>query len=200
MTRAIWVRVGPRPTAKSVAITVAAQNDSPILTVPGAQSVNEDTLLSITGISVADVDAAAGAVKITVSVANGRLTLAQVTGLTFTVGDGTTDAAMTFTGTVANVNAALARVDYLGNANYSGADALAISVDDQGNTGAGGAKTDSKSVAITVAAQNDSPILTVPGAQSVNEDTLLSITGISVADVDAAASAVKITCRSRTGA
>ena len=87
------------------------------------------------------------------SVANGRLTLAQVTGLTFTVGDGTSDAAMTFTGTVANVNAALARVDYLGNANYSGADALAISVDDQGNTGAGGAKTDSKSVAITVAAR-----------------------------------------------
>ena len=32
--------------------------------------MNEDTLLSITGISVADVDAATGAVKITVSVAN----------------------------------------------------------------------------------------------------------------------------------
>ena len=62
-------------------------------------------------------------------------------GLTFTVGDGTSDAAMTFTGTVANVNAALARVDYLGNANYSGADTLSISVDDQGNTGSGGAKT-----------------------------------------------------------
>ena len=73
------------------------------------KSVNEDTLLSITGISVADVDAASGAVKITMSVAQGRLTLAQTTGLTFTVGDGTSDAAMTFTGTVANVNAALAR-------------------------------------------------------------------------------------------
>ena len=51
---------------------------------------------------------------------------------------------MTFTGTVANVNSALARVDYLGNANYSGADTLNISVDDQGNTGSGGAKTDSE--------------------------------------------------------
>ena len=134
-----------------------------------------------------------GAVKITMSVAQGRLTLAQITGLTFTVGDGTSDAAMTFTGTLANVNAALARVDYLGNANYSGADTLSISVDDQGNTGSGGAKTDTKSVAITVAAVNDAPVLTVPGRKSVNEDTLLSITGISVADVDAATGAVKIT-------
>ena len=129
------------------------------------QSVNEDTLLSITGISVADVDAATGAVKITMSVAQGRLTLAQTTGLTFTVGDGTSDAAMTFTGTVANVNAALARVDYLGNANFSGADALSISVDDQGNTGSGGRRPTAKSVAITVAAVNDAPVLTVPGAQ-----------------------------------
>ena len=184
---------GAKTDTKSVAITVSAVNDAPALTVPSAQTVNEDTVLSITGISVADVDAAAGAVKITMSVASGRITLAQTTGLTFTVGDGTSDAAMTFTGTLANVNLALARVDYLGNANYVGADSLSVSVDDQANTGTGGAKTDSKSIAITVSAVNDAPVLTVPGAQSVNEDTLLSITGISVADVDVATGAVKIT-------
>ena len=190
---------GAKTDTKSVAITVVAVNDAPVLTVPGAQSVNEDTLLSITGISVADVDAATGAVKITMSVANGRLTLAQITGLTFTVGDGTSDAAMTFTGTVGNVNLALARVDYLGNANYAGADSLSVSVDDQANTGSGGAKTDSRSIAITVAAVNDAPVLTVPGAQTVNEDTLLPITGISVADVDAATGAVKITMSVASG-
>ena len=152
MTRGIRARAARRRDSKSVAITVAAVNDAPVLTVPGAQTVNEDTLLSITGISVADVDAATGAVKITMSVAQGRLTLAQTTGLTFTVGDGTSDAAMTFTGTVANVNAALARWITWGMRITAGADALSISVDDQGNTGSGGAKTDSKSVAITVAA------------------------------------------------
>ena len=141
---------------------MAAVNDAPVLTVPGAKTVNEDTLLSITGISVADVDAATGAVKITMSVAQGRITLAQTTGLTFTVGDGTSDAAMTFTGTVANVNAALARVDYLGNANYSGADALAISVDDQGNTGSGGAKTDTQVGRDHGGGAERSPVLTVP--------------------------------------
>ena len=156
---------GAKTDSKSVAITVAAVNDAPVLTVPGAKTVDEDTLLSITGISVADVDAASSSVKITMSVANGHLTLAQTTGLTFTVGDGTSDASMMFTGTVTNVNAALATVNYLGNANYSGSDTLTISVDDQGNTGSGGAKTDSKSIAITVAAVNDAPILTVPWCQ-----------------------------------
>ena len=125
--------------------------------------------------------------------------MAQVTGLTFTVGDGTSDAAMTFTGTLANINAALARVDYLGNANYSGADTLNLSVDDQGNTGSGGAKTNSGSVAITVTAVNDAPVLTVPSAKTVDEDTLLSITGISVADLDAATGAVKITMSVTSG-
>jgi len=72
-----------------------------------------------------------------ISCTNGRLTLAQTTGLTFTQGDGTSDAALTFTGTLSNVNAALARVDYLGNANFNGSDTLSISVNDQGNTGWG---------------------------------------------------------------
>ena len=190
---------GAKTDSKSIVISVGAVNNPPQLTLPGAQSVAEDTLLSITGISVTDADAASGLLKITMSVAQGRLTLAQVTGLTFTLGDGTSDAAMTFTGTLANINSALARVDYLGNANYSGADVLNLSVDDQGNTGSGGAKTDTKSVAITVAAVNDAPILTVPSAQSVNEDTLLSITGISIADVDAATGVVRITMSVASG-
>ena len=96
---------------------------------------------SITGISVADVDAGHGCGE-DHDVGRSRSDhLAQTTGLTFTMGDGTSDASMIFTGTLANVNSALAAVDYLGNANYSGSDALTISVDDQGNTGSGGAKT-----------------------------------------------------------
>ena len=190
---------GAKTDSKSIVISVGAVNDPPQLTLPGVKTVAEDTLLSITGITVADADAGSGQLKITMSVGHGRFTLAQTTGLTFTVGDGTSDAAMTFTGTLANINSALARVDYLGNANYSGTDALAVSVDDQGNTGAGGAKTNSGSVAITVTAVNDAPVLTVPGAKTVDEDTLLSITGISVADVDASTGAVKITMSVASG-
>ena len=51
------------------------------------------------------------------------------------------------------------------------------------STDANGA-TDSDAVAITVSSVNDGPVNTVPGAQTVNEDTSLSIAGISVNDVD----------------
>jgi len=111
---------------------------------------------------------------------------------------------MVFTGTLANVNAALATVTYRGNVEFSGSDTLSITVDDQGNTGAGGILSDNDTVGITVNAVNDGPSLSVPGGQSVNEDTDLDIAGISIADVDvaggnvAAASAIQA-IHERTG-
>ena len=190
---------GAKFDSKSVSITVSAVNDAPVLTVPGAQSAMEDTVKAITGISVVDVDAASGPVKITMSVTNGRFTLAQAGGLTFTSGDGTGDVSMVFTGAVADVNAALATIDYLANTNYVGSDILNVSVDDQGNTGAGGSKAHSRTTAIAVAAVNDAPVLVVPGGQSATEDLAKSITGINVSDVDAASGSVKISLAVASG-
>ena len=59
-------------------------------------------------ISISDVDAAAGIVQVQLVSTNGATTLSGTTGLAFSVGDGTADATMTFTGTVAEVNTALA--------------------------------------------------------------------------------------------
>ena len=63
-------------------------------TVPVAQSTNEDTSLVFSAgngnqISIADLDAGAGAVQVTLTATNGAITLSQTTGLTFTAGDGT---------------------------------------------------------------------------------------------------------------
>ena len=85
-----------------------AVNDAPTNTVPGAQSTDEDTAMTFsaggaTQISVADVDVAetpGGELKVTLSVDHGTLSLSGVAGLSFNAGDGTADAAMTFTGTV----------------------------------------------------------------------------------------------------
>ena len=46
-------------------------NDAPVNTVPGAQSVNEDTALPIAGVSVADVDSCA--LTTTLNVSSGTL-------------------------------------------------------------------------------------------------------------------------------
>jgi hypothetical protein len=95
-------------------------------TVPCAQSTNEDTTLVFSlangnRISIGDVDAGGAMVRLTLTVTHGLLTLSGLTGLTFTVGDGTADATMTFTGTMANINAALNGMAYAPTTNYNGA-------------------------------------------------------------------------------
>ncbi|MDO9002609.1 MAG: DUF4347 domain-containing protein, partial [Aquabacterium sp.] len=146
----------------NVTVTVAAVNDAPVNTRPGAQSTNEDTALVFSSgngnlISISDVDAAGGSLQVTLSVLHGTLTLSGLTGLSFTTGDGAADATMVFTGTIANINAALAGLSYTPTANYAGADTLSMVTSDQGNAGAGGALNDSDTVAITVNAVNDAP-------------------------------------------
>ena len=157
----------------TVAITVNAVNDPPVNTVPGAQSVAEDTALPIAGVSVADIDSSA--LTTTLSVANGILNVIAGGGVT---GNGT--ASVTITGTAAQINTALAGLAYTGNLNFNGGDTLTVATSD-------GTATDTDTVAITVNAVNDPPVNTVPGAQSVAEDTALPIAGVSVADIDSSA-------------
>ena len=144
--------------AQTTQITITALNDAPINTVPGAQSVNEDTILPIVGVSVADIDSSA--LTTTLSVADGMLNVTAGAGVT---GNGT--ASVTITGTAAQINAALAGLAYTGNLNFNGADTLTVATSD-------GTATDTDTIAITVNAVNDAPINTVPGAQSVAEDTI----------------------------
>ncbi len=121
-------------------ITVVAVNDTPVNTVSAAQSVNDGSVLTFSSangnlVSIADVDAGAATVRVTLAVANGTLTLSGVTGLTFTAGDGTADATMTFSGTVAAINTALAGLQYTPAADTSLTDTLTITTNDLGNTG-----------------------------------------------------------------
>ncbi len=119
-------------------------------------------------ISVSDVDVAGSDLKVTLNVDNGTLTLAQTTGLAFTAGDGTADGTMTFTGTAANINTALDGLSFAPTGDFNGSSTLTVTTDDQGNTGTGGALTDTDTVAITVDAVNDAPINSVPAGQTTN--------------------------------
>ena len=181
----------------TVSITVDPVNDAPIITVPGAQPASEDTLKSIFGISVSDVDAGNGQLQVSLSVSDGVLNLSTTSGLTFSSGDGSSDASMTFTGTVSNLSNALNGLGYLGNANFNGSDTITITVSDQGNTGSGGVLTDAETIAITVNAVNDAPVGTADTATTTEntevvidvldndsdvEGTSLSVTNLSDPD------------------
>jgi hypothetical protein len=180
---------GARNGSDTATINITAVNDAPVNTVPGAQVVNEDTDLVLGGantISIADADA--GTATVTLSVLHGTLTLSQITGLTFGTGDGTADATMAFTGSIADINAALAGLVYRGNPNYNGGDTLSVTTSDNGGTGLGGVLTDTDTVAVTVVPVNDAPDLApdvdlafynanVPGGVAV-------FPNITVTDVD----------------
>ncbi len=103
-------------------------------------------------ILVGDVDAALSAaadpVSVSLSVSNGTLTLGGTTGLGSIVGNGSGN--VTFTGTVAELNAAMEGLTYKAVTDFNGTDTLTVLVDDQGNDGLGGAQTATGTVHITV--------------------------------------------------
>ena len=97
-------------------VTVNAVNDAPVNTVPGAQSVNEDTNLAIAGLSMADVDAGPNNLPMTttLAVAHGTLTVASAGGA---VVGGSGSATVTLNGTQAQINTTLSAA---GNLIYRG--------------------------------------------------------------------------------
>ncbi|MFW6153899.1 MAG: beta strand repeat-containing protein, partial [Planctomycetota bacterium] len=145
------------------ALAVEAVNDAPVITDPGAQSVDEDNPLTFSTangnlVSIHDIDLGGSELEVTLTVTNGTLTLAQTTGLTITAGaDGTTT--VTFTGTEADVNAALDGMTYAPTADYYGGATLTLDVSDQGATGSGGPLTDNAAIAITVNPVDDPAVI-----------------------------------------
>ncbi len=200
---------GPHSDSDTINITVIAVNDAPVNNVPGPQTINEDTSLvfSTAGgnrISIGDVDAAGNPLQVTLTAANGTISLSQTTGLSFTAGDGVADAVMTFTGTLAGLNSALDGLSFLSAANFNGAAGLQITTNDQGNSGVGGPLSDSDTVNITVNAVNDAPVNSVPAPQTTNEDTTLVFSDaggnlISISDVDAAGNPLQVTLTAANG-
>ncbi|QNP45379.1 hypothetical protein H9L14_12375 [Sphingomonas sediminicola] len=155
------------PVAQPFNFTVTPVNDAPVNTVPGAQSVNEDTAKVFStangnAISISDADAGSNNVQVTLSVASGTLTMGSLVGLTVTAG-ANGSSTVTVQGTQAAINAGLQGLTYQGNLNFNGGDSLSIVTSDLGNSGSGGALTDTDSVAITVNAVNDAPVIDVNG-------------------------------------
>ena len=174
-------------------------NDPPDIGHLPALTTNEDTPFIFGNAnkpSVSDVDAGSGQIQMSVSVSHGTLSLSGTSGLSFSfndangigAGDGTADAAMTFRGTLTDINAALSGLVYTPGVDYNGPDTLSYVVNDLGNTGSGGPLTVSVSTAITVTPVNDAPTLhniesTALGYTENDPATAITST-TTVADVD----------------
>jgi hypothetical protein len=134
-------------------VRVTAINDAPVLTVPvGGLSGARGADIAVLGVSVADLDARGGEEKLTLAVSSGTLRFLSLEGVTVVAG-ANNSSSITVRGPLARLNALLAggSVVYRPNPGFGGADLLTLTIDDGGNTGAGGAKIDRKWVSITVA-------------------------------------------------
>jgi VCBS repeat-containing protein len=164
---------------QSFNITVTAANDAPVNTVPGAQNTNEDTPLTFTtgggnAIQIADVDAASGSLQVVLTATNGTLTADAGAAIS-----NNNTASVTLNGTLANINASLDGLIFVPTANFFGAAQITIATNDLGNTGSGGALSDTDNVAITINNVNDQPNVN-SATFSLNEN---SANGTSVGTV-----------------
>ena len=146
-------------------VSIFHVNQAPQNTVPGSQTVdangsgsasNHITFSSANSnlISTSDSDAVSNPVQITLSVSHGTLTLSQTSGLSFSTGSNGS-ASMTFTGTLTNVNSALAGLVYQPATGFHGTDTLTLTDNDQGNTGLG--KAESATSTVSISAINVAP-------------------------------------------
>ncbi|MCH2123042.1 MAG: pre-peptidase C-terminal domain-containing protein, partial [Pirellulaceae bacterium] len=191
-----------------------AENDEPFNIIPGDQSTEEDLAIVLStstsnAIQVSDPDAILGSneLEVTLVATHGQMTLSTLEGLSFSVGDGSDDGAMTFRGAIPDINTALDGLTLLPSTDFnstasSGVDeyvTIEVLTNDLGNATASGtvALTDpgphdpsADVVRIFVNAINDPVVHTVPSSQTIDEDVPLEFSiangnAIAVADVDA---------------
>jgi hypothetical protein len=150
-----------------------AANLAPENTVPGPRIVEANTDGAIEGLAVFDADAGGGTLTTTLSVLHGKLTFLVNGGATL---GGNGSPSVTLSGTLGEINAALAipgNLTYRGDPDFFGTDTLTIATNDNGNSGTGGAQSDTDQLAIdiktlTIGSADDESYAALPGNQRID--------------------------------
>jgi gliding motility-associated-like protein len=102
---------------------------------------------------------------VTITVTGGSLSLSGIAGLSFTNGDGTSDDAMTFSGSVSDVNAALNNAIFMPGSNFNGTAIIQVSTTD-------GLGTDAKTITVAVSPVNDNPEINDVNVVGTEDNTI----------------------------
>ncbi|WP_077523660.1 S-layer family protein [Metapseudomonas resinovorans] len=143
---------GALSTSGSASLDITPVNDAPVNTLPGPQTTPAGTPKSISGLSIADVDAGSSNLTVTLQVAHGTLSAQSIVGGA-SIG-GLNTSTLTLNGTLAQISATLAaNIGYLSAANFSGQDTLTMTTSD-------GAASDVDNLGVTVTLVNNAPVAT----------------------------------------
>ncbi|HTU25247.1 MAG TPA: hypothetical protein VMF30_07610, partial [Pirellulales bacterium] len=167
-------------TVSSVALNVRP----PTINAPSTQTMADTAPLVFSSaegnaISITQGNVGAGTIQVSLSVAHGTLSLASTAGLNFSLGTGTGNAAMTFTGNATDVNAALAGLSYSAGSGFTGTDKLVISV---GTPGGSAPVSDSVSICVQPGPAPTVPI-SLPTAPVTIPAVGSQISGLTVGDL-----------------
>ena len=150
---------GALSASSTATLDITPVNDGPVNSLPAGFSTNQNTPLKLAGLSVTDIDAGAGSISVALTVATGTLTAANAGGVIIS-GSGTSS--ITLSGTLAAINAYLAAAanqpTYTPVTGATGLVTLTMTTNDNGNTGAPGALSDTDTSSITINAVNANPI------------------------------------------
>ena len=197
---------GTDTSTHTVNLTINPVNDAPIVSVADI-TVDEDAAISVTGLSVTDVDAGTSDITVTLTASNGTLTVDDAVPSGLTAGQIATNGTGTvvLTGTLAEINTTLAAangVSFQGNPNITGAGTITVTANDGGASGTGGALSDTETINVTINPVNDAPVVALGASAAgitVNEDTPIVLTGLSVSDIDAESSDITVTLTASDG-
>ena len=160
---------------ETIKLFTSNDNDAPEIAAPTAVTVTEDITFGFAGgdkIQITDVDAFNSKTNtMTLAVTQGTVTVGNPGLIT---GGANGSGTVTLTGSLADINDAIANLSYKGNKNFNGSDTLTITANDQGNTGLNSGASDPQevieTVAITLEPANDAPTLEAPDAiQTITE-------------------------------
>ncbi len=127
---------GPLAASGQVAVNIIAIDSPPANVTPSSATLIENAHFPFTAadrVSITDPDARTGALSTTLSVAHGTLSLGAFSGGAIATGDGT--GTVVITGTLTQINSALASLTYQPVHGYYGPDTLQVVTNDNGNTG-----------------------------------------------------------------
>jgi uncharacterized repeat protein (TIGR03803 family) len=139
--------------------------------VTGGFSGNENSAISLSAISVSDSNIGDASLVATLQVMDGTITVGTTIGGATVGGGGGT---VTLTGTAAQIDASLKNTSYTGNSGFYGTDTLSVTSTD-GDGRSSGTSTGAVTVADTTV-----PSEVVPATLSGNENTAISLSGVSV--------------------
>ena len=131
-------------------VNVTPVDDAPVIAPVAGVSTAENHDVTISGLSVSDVDAGTAPIEVTLVAGQGSLALTNLEGLDSITGN--ESGTVNLFGSQAAIDAALAHVFYDPSLNYYGPDTLTVTANDEGNTGSGGPLSTTEQIALTVTA------------------------------------------------